>query len=132
MTTTAFDSFATFVHLHADGATTTAPRTPAFWRDLVAEAGDRVVGAVHGRDAATFHPDESEMHPHGDELLCLLSGAVDVTLEEPAADREVPLRAGELFVVPRGVWHRIVLREPADLLFITPPQGTQLRRARGR
>jgi mannose-6-phosphate isomerase-like protein (cupin superfamily) len=116
----------------ADGETTTAPRTPTFWRDLVAGAGDRVVGAVHGRDADAFHPDECEMHPHGDELLCLLSGAVDVVLEEPATDRAAPLKAGEVFVVPRGVWHRIVLREPADLLFVTPPQGTKLRPARGR
>lgn len=131
MTTTALDFFATFVHLHAGGAMTTVPRTPTFWRDLVAGAGDRVVGAVHGRDTDAFHPDECEMHPHGDELLCLLSGAVDVVLEEPS-DRAVPLKAGEVFVVPRGVWHRIILREPADLLFVTPPHGTQLRPARVR
>ena len=106
MTTTALDFFATFVHLHAGGAMTTAPRTPTFWRNLVAEAGDRVVGAVHGRDADAFHPDECEIHPHGDELLCLLSGAVDVVLEEPGSDRAVLLKAAEVFVVPRGVWHR--------------------------
>ena len=128
----ALDPFATFVHLHTGGEVTTAPRTPTFWRDLVAADGDRVVGAVRGRDASAFHPDECEMHPHGDELLCLLAGAIDVVLEEPAGDRAVPLKAGEMFVVPRGVWHRIVLREPADLLFVTPPKGTELRRARGR
>ena len=128
----ALDPFATFVHLHAGGEVTTPPRTPTFWRDLVAADGDRVVGAVRGRDARAFHPDECEMHPHGDELLCLLAGAIDVVLEEPAGDRAVPLKAGEMFVVPRGVWHRIVLREPADVLFVTPPKGTELRRARGR
>jgi len=128
----ALDPFATFVHLHAGGEVTTPPRTPTFWRDLVAADGDRVVGAVRGRDASAFHPDECEMHPHGDELLCLLAGAIDVVLEEPAGDRAVPLKAGEMFVVPRGVWHRIVLHEPADVLFVTPPKGTELRRARGR
>ncbi len=131
MTTAALDFFETFVHLHAGGAITAASRTPTFFRDFVAEAADRVVGVVHGRDAGAFHPDECEMHPHGDELLCLLSGTVDVVLEEPASDRAVPLKAGEAFVVPRGVWHRIVLREPADLLFVTPPHGTQFRPARG-
>jgi len=40
--------------------------------------------------------------------------------------------AGQLFVVPRGVWHRLVLREPADLLVVTPPHGTRLRPARDR
>jgi mannose-6-phosphate isomerase-like protein (cupin superfamily) len=128
----ALDPFSTFVHLHAGGSATVAPRTPTFWRDLVAGADDRVVGAVHGREASDFHPDECEMHPHGDELLCLLSGVIDVVLEEPSAERTVALRAGQVFVVPRGVWHRLVLRAPADLLFVTPPTGTELRRARGR
>ena len=131
MTTTALDFFETFVHLHADGAISTASRTPTFFRDLVAGAGDHVVGAVRGRDAGAFHPHECEVHPHGDELLCLISGAVDVVLEEPAGDRTVPVKAGEVFVVPCGVWHRIVLRQPADLLFVTPPHGTQFRPARG-
>lgn len=132
MTTTALDPFETFVHLHAGGATTTAPVTPTFWPDLIAGAEDRVVGASRGRTAADFHPTECEMHPHGDEVLCLLKGALDVVLEEPAGDRAVPLVAGQLFVVPRGVWHRLVLREPADLLFVTPPHGTRLRPARDR
>jgi mannose-6-phosphate isomerase-like protein (cupin superfamily) len=132
MSSEALDPFATFVHLHASGAATEAPRTPTFWRDLVSGNGDRVVGAVHGRAATDFHPDECEMHPHGDELLCLLSGAIDVVLEEPGGERTVALRAGQVFVVPRGVWHRLVLRAPADLLFVTPPAGTELRRARGR
>jgi mannose-6-phosphate isomerase-like protein (cupin superfamily) len=132
MATGALDPFATFVHLRAGGQATALPRTPTFWRDLVTGDDERVVGAVHGRDAGDFHPDECEMHPHGDELLCLLSGAIDVVLEEPEGDRTVSLRAGELFVVPRGVWHRLVLRAPGDLLFVTPPKGTGLRRARGR
>jgi len=126
------DPFSSFVHLHAGGAATVAPRTPTFWRDLVAGAGDRVVGAVHGREAGDFHPDECEMHPHGDELLCLLAGTVDVVLEEADGERTVPLRAGQVFVVPQGAWHRLVLRAPADLLFVTPPKGTELRPARGR
>ena len=119
------DPFSSFVHLHAGGAATVAPRTPTFWRHLVAGAGDRVVGAVHGREAG-------EMHPHGDELLCLLAGAVNVVLEEVDGERTVPLRAGQVFVVPQGAWHRLVLRAPADLLFVTPPKGTELRPARAR
>jgi mannose-6-phosphate isomerase-like protein (cupin superfamily) len=132
MVTTALDPFATFVHLRAGGQATALARTPTFWQDLVTAEGDRVVGAVHGRDANDFHPSECEMHPHGDEVLCLLSGAVDVVLEEADGDRTVPLRAGEIFVVPRGVWHRLVLRAPGDLLFVTPAKDTRLRHARGR
>lgn len=70
------------------------------------------------------------MHPEGDELLYLLSGEIDVLLEESAGDRVVRLRGGEGCLVPRGVWHRLILKEPSDLLFVTPPRGTRLRPAR--
>jgi len=132
MATTAFDPFATFVHLHAKGEVNPVPWTPGFWRELTTADGERVVGAKHGRGASDFHPSECEMHPCGDELLYLLSGSVDVVFEEPEGDRAVPLRGGEACIVPRGVWHRIVMHAPADLLFVTPPKGTELRPARGR
>ena len=132
MTPEPLDPFATYVHLHAGGAAVAATRTATFWRDLRSAPDDRIVGAVHGRDAGDLHPTEAEMHPHGDELLCLLSGSLDVVLEEPDGDRAVPLRAGQVFVVPRGAWHRLALREPGDLLFVTPATGTQIRDARGR
>ncbi len=69
-------------------------------------------------------PHDGEMHPDGDELLYLLSGAVTVRLELPGGDREVSLGAGEALVVPQGTWHRITLREAGQLLHITPgPNG---------
>jgi mannose-6-phosphate isomerase-like protein (cupin superfamily) len=117
MATTAFDPFATFVHLRAKGEVNPVPWTPGFWRELTTADGE---------------PSECEMHPCGDELLYLLSGSVDVVFEEPEGDRAVPLRGGEACIVPRGVWHRIVMHAPADLLFVTPPKGTELRPARGR
>src|SRR5256885_17177762 len=116
------DPFSSFVHLHAGGAATVAPRTPTFWRDLVAGAGDRVVGAVHGREAGDFHPDECEMHPHGDELLCLLAGAVDVGLEEADGERTVPLRARPVFVGPPGARPRLPPRPPGGPLFGSAPE----------
>ena len=59
----------------------------------------------------------------------MMSGAVDVVLEEPAGRRVIELRAGRACIVPRGVWHRLVLKEPGDLLFVTPPRDTRLRPA---
>jgi mannose-6-phosphate isomerase-like protein (cupin superfamily) len=69
-------------------------------------------------------PHDGEMHPDGDELLYLLSGAVTVTLELADGKRAVELGAGDAVVVPQGIWHQITMREPAHLLHITPgPNG---------
>jgi mannose-6-phosphate isomerase-like protein (cupin superfamily) len=125
----ALDLHTTFVRLQAGGGAAPATWTPDFWRTTVFGKGDRVVGAKHAERPDDFHVDESEMHPLGDELLLLLSGAVDVVLEEPAGPRVIELRGGRACIVPRGVWHRLILREPGDLVFVTPPKGTQLRPA---
>jgi mannose-6-phosphate isomerase-like protein (cupin superfamily) len=69
-------------------------------------------------------PHDGEMHPDGDELLYVLSGAVTVTLELSGGNTEVDLDGGDAIVVPQGVWHQITIREPGQLLHITPgPNG---------
>ena len=69
-------------------------------------------------------PHDGEMHPDGDELLYLISGAVTVTLELADGDCRVELGAGDAIVVPKGVWHQITMREPGRLIHITPgPNG---------
>jgi mannose-6-phosphate isomerase-like protein (cupin superfamily) len=64
-------------------------------------------------------PISGEMHPDGDEILFLWSGAMDVVLERDGEEVVTSLSPGEAFVVPRGVWHRTVVREPSDLLNLT-------------
>jgi mannose-6-phosphate isomerase-like protein (cupin superfamily) len=124
----AIDLFSTFVRLQgADAQAVTW--TPDFWRTTAFGDSDRVMGAKHAERPSDFHADESEMHPLGDELLLLLTGAVDVALEEPGGPRVISLHPGQVCIVPRGVWHRVILREPGDLVFVTPPKGTQLRPA---
>jgi mannose-6-phosphate isomerase-like protein (cupin superfamily) len=69
-------------------------------------------------------PHDGEVHPDGDELLFLVSGAVTVRLELPDGERLVELRDGDALVVPQGVWHKVTLREPGRLTHITPgPNG---------
>ena len=69
-------------------------------------------------------PHDGEMHPDGDELLFLVSGAVTVKLELADGDRTVELGAGDAIVVPKGVWHKVTLREPGRLIHVTPgPSG---------
>ncbi len=69
-------------------------------------------------------PHGGEMHPDGDELLFLVSGHVSVALEEHGSERVVDLEPGQALVVPRGVWHRVLPKQPSHLLHITPgPRG---------
>jgi mannose-6-phosphate isomerase-like protein (cupin superfamily) len=85
--------------------------------------GGVVAGAMHVTADTPW-----EMHPDGDESLHLLSGAIDVVQHE-SVSQTVELRPGGGCVIPRGAWHRQVVREPGDLLFITPGAGTQHREA---
>jgi mannose-6-phosphate isomerase-like protein (cupin superfamily) len=68
-------------------------------------------------------PHNGEMHPDGDELLYLIDGAVDVLLEEPNGEHVVSLGPGQALVVPKGTWHKVMLREPSRLIHLTPGPG---------
>jgi len=72
-------------------------------------------------------PHVGEMHPDGDELLFLLSGSVTVVIEDEEPPRRVDLAPGQALVVPRGVWHRVLLNEPSQLLHVTPGPGGEHR-----
>jgi len=72
-------------------------------------------------------PHGGEMHPDGDEILVLLSGSVTVVLEDASPPRRVALSPGQALVVPRGVWHRVLLDEPSRILHVTPGPGGEHR-----
>jgi mannose-6-phosphate isomerase-like protein (cupin superfamily) len=72
-------------------------------------------------------PHRGEMHPDGDEVLYVISGRVQVKLEESGGDRTVSVESGQSLIVPRGVWHLVVLEEPTHLLHITPGPGGEHR-----
>lgn len=84
----------------------------------------RVDGFVIGAPIMTRNaPHGGEMHPDADEVLFLISGRVDVVLEEDGAESSVEVLPGQAVVVPRGVWHRVLVREPSQLLHVTPAPG---------
>jgi mannose-6-phosphate isomerase-like protein (cupin superfamily) len=62
-------------------------------------------------------------HDETDDLFLVLQGELTIELR----DRSVTLRAGELFVVPRGVEHRPIARNEVHMLLIessgTPNTG---------
>lgn len=55
-------------------------------------------------------------HPETDEVFLVLEGELTIELRDGAVD----LRAGQLWVVPRGVEHRPVARERCSVLLIEP------------
>jgi mannose-6-phosphate isomerase-like protein (cupin superfamily) len=113
----AFDLSRSLLGLKRDGTAALVP-----W-----ESGPppRVDGLLIGAPVMTRNaPHNGEMHPDGDEVLYLISGRVDVVLEEDGAETIVAVAPGQAVVVPRGVWHRVLVREPSQILHITPgPRG---------
>lgn len=61
-----------------------------------------------------------ERHRHGDELVQVLDGEVDITLLTRRKPVHMTLRAGGIFIVPRGLWHRQHARTEVTLLSATP------------
>ena len=58
-------------------------------------------------------------HPETDDFFLVLDGEIIIETEEG----NVPLKAGELYVVPKGVKHRPVAKSEAHILLIEP-KGT--------
>ena len=121
-----FDLETTYVHL-ADGPAARAVEVDeTFWAEIATRA------ELHEGRLVTLHRMAEtwphwEMHPAGDELVCLLSGVVDLVLEEPDGERTIELRGRAACIVPSGVWHRAIVHAPGEVLFVTRGAGTQHR-----
>jgi mannose-6-phosphate isomerase-like protein (cupin superfamily) len=85
------------------------------------------IGAV--ANLAGPGPHGGEVHPDGDEFLLVVSGTMELTLDDGdqqtvGTETTVVLRAGDAYVVPRGIWHRLEPLEPSYLVHVTPgPTG---------
>jgi mannose-6-phosphate isomerase-like protein (cupin superfamily) len=119
-----------YAHLREDGGVSPLEVTPAFWEDLA--AGRPALGPGRLVSHHRFDADWSswEVHPAGDELVCLLEGAADFVLEVDGEEQVVPLRGcGAFLIVPAGVWHTVRVAEPTAALFLTAGEGTEHRPA---
>jgi mannose-6-phosphate isomerase-like protein (cupin superfamily) len=67
------------------------------------------------------------MHPAGDELLLMVSGAMTVVLEGGDREELFDLHAGEALIVPRGTWHCQRVLEPGRFFGATYGKGTEHR-----
>ena len=71
-------------------------------------------------------PHDGEMHSDGDEVLYLISGRVRVTLETAAVE-ELEMQPGDGLIVPKGVWHRVDVLEPCQIMYVTPGPHSEFR-----
>jgi len=123
------DLSSTFVRLRSDGSVETLSVDETFRPRITAGQ----LGSFHHEylvSSYTFDADWStwEMHPKGDEVVCLLSGSVTFVLERASGNEEILLdRADAFIVVPRGTRHTARVRVPSTMLFITPGEDTQHR-----
>lgn len=121
-----FELDGTYVQLKDGGAAVQVEAGNDFWARLPSRPelgeGRLLWTSAQVRDSAKW-----EMHPQGEEIIYLLSGAIDLAVLAGEAERSVPLRPNTACVVPRGVWHRFIVHKPASVLSITPTLGTQQR-----
>lgn len=80
---------------------------------LVGELNDNYVKLAKGRGELAWHAHENE-----DEFFLVVSGHLDIHLR----DQVISLDPGEFYVVPRGVEHRPVAVEGAEIVLIEPKQ----------
>lgn len=86
----------------------------------------RIVGRVNDYDVKVAHTKGEHVwhvHDETDEFFLVIDGEFTIALREPdGRERDVALRAGDVFVVPKGVEHKPSSTGGAILMF--EPSGT--------
>lgn len=99
--------------------------TPEFYAELDREFDGFAGHVLVARHAFSAAWPGWEMHPRGDEIVCLLSGDIDFVLWTGGGESVVHLdQPGSCVVVPKGTWHTARPRRPTEMLFFTPGEGT--------
>ncbi|MEL6183825.1 MAG: cupin domain-containing protein [Myxococcota bacterium] len=63
---------------------------------------------------------EWEIHRQGDEVVMVIDGATTLTMLIDDEEIPHPLQAGQLIVVPKGVWHRFETPDGVKVMTVTP------------
>lgn len=104
--------------------------------NAITHSADRKVSGIcslfffHLAHPQDTHPNCWEIHPDGDELLLVTTGEVEVevvtapyqgedTVDMGVKKERAILHDKELLIVPKGHWHRIMLRKETDLVVAT-------------
>ncbi len=115
------------IYLAQDGAMRCYAKTAEFFRSAGRnpELKDgRTLALYHVNGPHDVHYPVWEMHPQGDELLILVSGALSVEFRGGETARTAPLSPQAACIVPAGVWHRLIVHEPSVLIAITARSNT--------
>ena len=118
-----------------DGGSAPLVPTAGLWQELMSgqpkSEGAMLLSTGDGWLVALYTIDTDtpawEMHPSGDELLTMLSGEMEVVFERAGGEASITIRTGETCRVPRGTWHRQVVRQAGRYLGMTYGRGTQHR-----
>ncbi len=84
---------------------------------IVGRVNDYDVRIAHARGEHVWH-----VHEDTDEFFLVIDGTFDVSLREGGQEQTVNLRAGDIFIVPRGTEHKPSSAGGAILMF--EPSGT--------
>jgi mannose-6-phosphate isomerase-like protein (cupin superfamily) len=127
-----FDLASTFLRLRADASVEPLPVDDTFWQRITSGR----LGTFHNEYLVSSYACDAdwptwEMHPNGDEIVCLLAGAVTFVLERGPNNEQITLTESATYlIVPKGVWHTAKVSAPSRMLFITAGEGTQVRPVR--
>jgi uncharacterized cupin superfamily protein len=125
-TVSPFNISSTYVVLEEKGDAIPIAVSARFYENLEHQFGDFKGKRLVSHYTFEQDWDSWEMHPAGDEFVCLLSGQVDFVLKQNGIENTVHLTApGTYVLVPRGIWHTAKVHAPSSVLFITPAEGTQ-------
>lgn len=126
--TECFNLKSTYVVLGEEGNASPVAVSDRFYEDLASQFGVFKGNRLIAQYSFAKDWESWEMHPTGEEFVCLLSGRVDLVLEQDGGEKTLALSSPSAYVlVPRGIWHTAKVYEPSSVLFITPGAGTQHR-----
>ena len=120
------DLTSTFVVVEPHHAAVPVAVTPTIFEEL-----DKRFDQFRGRllvSAFSFDSDWPtwEIHPAGDEIVCLLSGDVTMVLDRNGVEELTHLSGpGGFVIVPKGTWHTARTSVSTTMLFVTPGEGTE-------
>lgn len=121
-----FQASETYLHLGPEGSAIPLEANETFWEKLTTGGFDHL---GPGRLASTYDFANNwpswEQHPAGEEVVVLISGAMEFVLDTIEGQRKIALnQPGQFLLVPRGVWHTANVAQGAKALFITPGEGS--------